>query len=941
MKPVSPCRLRILATLLTMAAFASTAAAQNSTGSIQGAVRDQTDAILPGASVLASNTESGFQYSAVTREDGSYNLNSVPPGTYTIKVSIPGFKEQSRTLRLQVGQTLNLDFKLTLDAMIAESVTVVGTIPLETRTPEIATNVTQEQIQFLPQNSRNFLNFAALAPGVRLSTDEQRKEVTAGALASQQTNVFIDGVSLKNDVLLGGVVGQDASRGNPFPQNAVQEFRVITQNYKAEYQKASSAIISAITKSGGNTFHGDAFGFYQGKGLVAADPFAEKRGEPKPDYKRLQYGASLSGPIVRDRAHFFLSYEGNDQDRSNSVFFGSTAVPPALAAQLQKYLGTETSPFRSDLYFGKLTYQVSPTQLLELSGQARHETDIRDFGGQTSFENADNVKNDVKYATAKHRLAKGTFVNEATFSFLDFKWNPVPLNPNLVGQEYRGILRIGGRDTTQDFTQKRASLRDDFTLFGIKGMGTHVVKLGANLDFLSYDVSKQLFGNPLFTYRSDISLDFPAEASYGVGNPDLSSDNREFGVYAQDDWKVTKNFELNLGVRWDYESEMLNNSYVTPADVRNALSPFLPAKYFTDGTQRKPFYGAIQPRVGFSWDLAGDGKTTVFGGVGRYYDRVLYNYILDERFRLQYAVRKFLFSANGGVRDGLPTIPWDPAYLSAAGLNGLIARGTAPNPEVFLIDNNTKPLSSTQWSAGLRRTLGPVLASATYTGVRSDHGFTFLFGNRRPDGNCCQQLAPNYGNVLISSDAVKTWYDALYVTVDKPFTASSKWGASVAYTLGWAKQIGGDLFSLDFPTVEAYPRYPTPNDERHRLVASGIFGLPGDVRISTFITYGSGLPYTITDASLGFGPNQLKILRNEGRADTYQSFDFRLEKAVGFGGPHRVGLVAEVFNAFNHYNYTDYNGFIPPLPEVNANFATPGRLTEPGRRFQFGVNYSF
>ncbi len=127
MKPVSPCRLRILATLLTMAAFASTAAAQNSTGSIQGAVRDQTDAILPGASVLASNTESGFQYSAVTREDGSYNLNSVPPGTYTIKVSIPGFKEQSRTLRLQVGQTLNLDFKLTLDAMIAESVTVVGT----------------------------------------------------------------------------------------------------------------------------------------------------------------------------------------------------------------------------------------------------------------------------------------------------------------------------------------------------------------------------------------------------------------------------------------------------------------------------------------------------------------------------------------------------------------------------------------------------------------------------------------------------------------------------------------------------------------------------------------------------------------------------------------------------------------------------------------------
>jgi hypothetical protein len=125
------------------------------------------------------------------------------------------------------------------------------------------------------------------------------------------------------------------------------------------------------------------------------------------------------------------------------------------------------------------------------------------------------------------------------------------------------------------------------------------------------------------------------------------------------------------------------------------------------------------------------------------------------------------------------------------------------------------------------------------------------------------------------------------------------------------------------------------------VVASGIFGLPWDVRLSTFITYGSGLPYTITDASLGFGPNQLKVLRNEGRAESYQSFDFRLEKTVALGGPQRVGLVAEVFNAFNHDNYADYNGFIPPLPEVNANFGKPGRLTEPGRRFQFGVNYSF
>ena len=130
---------------------------------------------------------------------------------------------------------------------------MVGDRLVEVKTAEVATNVTQEQIQYLPQSTRNFLNFAALAPGVRINDDEFRKELRAGALSSSATNVFIDGVSYKNDVIQGGVVGQDASRGNPFPQNAVQEFQVLTQNYKAEYEKASSAVITAVTKSGGNT----------------------------------------------------------------------------------------------------------------------------------------------------------------------------------------------------------------------------------------------------------------------------------------------------------------------------------------------------------------------------------------------------------------------------------------------------------------------------------------------------------------------------------------------------------------------------------------------------------------------------------------------------------------------------------------------------------------
>ena len=160
---------------------------------------------------------------------------------------------------------MTLNFRINPDVVVTESVTVVGDTRLvDTRTSEITTNVTQEQMRYLPQNSRNFLNFAALAPGVRVSDNEFRKEFSAGALPSQNVNVFIDGVSFKNDVIDGGVMGQDASRGNPFPQNAVQ-VPGADPELQGRYEKAASSIITAVTKSGGNRYSGEIFSYYQDK----------------------------------------------------------------------------------------------------------------------------------------------------------------------------------------------------------------------------------------------------------------------------------------------------------------------------------------------------------------------------------------------------------------------------------------------------------------------------------------------------------------------------------------------------------------------------------------------------------------------------------------------------------------------------------------------------
>jgi hypothetical protein len=376
-----------------------------------------------------------------------------------------------------------------------------------------------------------------------------------------------------------------------------------------------------------------------------------------------------------------------------------------------------------------------------------------------------------------------------------------------------------------------------------------------------------------------------------------------------------------------------------------------PDRYFTDGNDRPAFYGAWQPRLGFSYDLSGTGKTVAFGGWGRYYDRVLYNYTLDERFRLQYAVRTFRFSVDGAPRDGNATIVWDPSYLSVDGLQGLIARGVAPNPEVFLIDNDTKPPVSDQFSLGLRHRLGPVTMSASYSGIRSRNGFTFLFGNRRANGNCCEPI-PGFSNILVSSDAKKTWYDALYFQADKPLGGERlRYGFSFTYTLGRAEQNGGDLFSLDFPTVEAYPRYRTSGDERHRIVTTGIVQLPWDLFASTLITLGSGLPYTIDDQSLGGGVNERRFQRNAGTptqfdfiipdAFAYRSVDVRLEKQFRIGGTQRVGLAFEGVNVFSFDNFSNYDGFIPTLPNTNPMYGRPRDVVDPGRRLQVGVRYVF
>jgi len=940
-----------LLALSLIAATAATATAQTSTATIRGRVTDAAGEPVGDAEVTAVGTATGFVKTVRSRPDGTFLLPGLVPGPYQIVVASPAHGPQTSDLTLLVGQTIDVTFRLTPTEVFEEAITVVGTTPVEMKTHQVITNVTEQQIEQLPQNNRNFMNFAELAPGLRTSDDEFRRTFSAGAQSANAVNVFIDGVSFKNDVLQGGIVGQDSSRGNPFPQNAVQEFRVLTQNYSAEFQKSSSAVITAVTKSGTNDLNGDVFGFWQDKSFLERDPFAAP-GTPKPEYERFQGGFSVGGPIVHDRMHYFVSAENNEQDRVNRVALGSGGTPE-FRQQFLRFEGEFVSPFESLLAFGKLSYQPADNQLVDVSGYLRDETDERGFGGQTSFQSAEEVVNDVWQLGGRHQYTAATWLNELSLSYQDFRWSPRPLNDEIVGRNFQGIIRIGGRDTEQDFNQKRISLRDDVTTSAFDwGPGTHVFKVGGNVDWLDYEVFKRFAGNPIFEFRQTENYEFPFEARFGLGDPNLSGDNTQIGLYVQDDWAVNDRFVLNVGIRWDYESDMFPTDTVTPAQVRNDWGDVLLARfgqgfldtYFTDGDDRDAIDDMIAPRLGFTYDVTGDAKTIVYGGWGRYYDRVLYNNSLDERFRLQYMVGVFRFSADGSpTPEGFATVAWDPRFLTVEGLREVLETGVTGAPELFLIENDTDALYADQWNVGVRRAFGDLIASLAYGNVRSDNGFTFIRGDLREDDTCCLTLVDGYSRLLLSNDDVKTWYDAVYLTLDKPFTAGSRWGGQLAYTYSDAEQIGGDLFSLDFPRPEDYPRHPTPGVEEHRIVASGLVRLPWQVNLGTVLEYGSGLPFNIDDRSRGEGPNERVFRRNAGEGDDHVRIDLRLEKEFPLPGDFSVAVIGEVFNVFDDEFFTNYDGLIRPTTgPPNPTFGEPRAIVANSQRqFQVGARVRF
>jgi hypothetical protein len=522
--------------------------AQTSTGTIRGTVTGSQGIAVANAEVIARNIESGVPRNTTTRETGAYVLPGLVPGTYDLTARRIGTEPQTRRVVVQIGATSIQDF--TLQEQVAQlSAVLIQAAGVETRTSEVATNVTKEQIEKLPTPSRNFLDLAQLSPGVTVTEDRvngQFRTVQAGGQAPSSVNLFIDGTSFKNDLTQGGIAGQDASRGNPFPRNAVDQYRVIGQNFKAEYQKASSAVITATTKSGGNEWSGNAIFGYQNKSMVAKDSFQRaNQNFKKPEYKRTLAALSFGGPIVKDKIHIFGSYEGNYQNRANTVNIPTppTGFPALDTVNLTQYNGTFTSPFRESLLFGKISDQISNKSSAELSISHRNETDVRSFGGNQAYQNAENNHNYNTVVQLKHSYFTGPWLNEALVSYTRFHRG---FSPNTSGIPRRRFIYptdccfdIGGYPAAQEFIQKGPNFRDDVTYTGFQLGGEHVFKGGLSLDFPTYDIFKNNDATPQFEYQNVRDLGFgdqvynyasPFQLRYGTGDPFLNSSNKEIGA---------------------------------------------------------------------------------------------------------------------------------------------------------------------------------------------------------------------------------------------------------------------------------------------------------------------------------------------------------------------------------------------------------------------------
>jgi len=987
-----------LAALSVIVIFSISALGQGRvTGTITGVVTDPTGAVIQGAKVTALNNATGFRQETATDSNGFYRLDLLPVGAYSVTVEpTAGFKQSvNNAVNLSVNDVLRVDFKLET-GQVSEVVTVSDSPSLvSTETSTLGRVVDNRTLTDLPVLSaaaggRNPLQLAPLQSGV-VATSQIAAQVGAqvGPFAvngqrSQANNFLLDGGD-SNDLAINV---PDAIQG--FSPDALQEFRILTNTYSAEYGRNSGSVVNAVSKSGTNQFHGNVFEFFRNRSLNATPFFNNStttfNGLRNPKFNVNEFGGTLGGPVIKDKTFFFFSYEGfrrrqgvaqssvvfSDTERALINQFGTPQAKALMALVPQANSGTNTllstannSQDRNQ-YFGKVDHSFSENNRLFVSffTEKQVNTDPFAFGGSTipGF----GASGDLRFTNVvigHTSVLSANLVNEARFSFhRRGTFSVVPVNrtkisdlgisgivpddanaegpPNIL---FPGLFQFGN---TIQGPQARFDNTFQYSDNLSQRLGSrHSLKYGTDIRTYAQNQIFDFINNGRYVFQGDVGVDFGLPSIPGLSAPMSDFANgvattyvqnsdgrkgyrtRSFNFYGQDDFKIKPSFTLNLGLRYEFNTNL--------RDIRDEVAAFRPGQQSTvfptapvglvfpgdTGVSRSTYtndYNNFAPRAGFAWDVLGNGKLSLRGGYGLYYDIVISETTLQFLTSAPYSIQPNIQSTtinnpfSGSLENPLPqpfphtpAKPGDPFDFTSVAPVGLTINDPnlrTPYAHQYNMQVQYEFLRGYTLELGYvgtsgvklltRREINPAMVTPTATTTNTNRRRQFNQGNPQNDdfGGAV------FGSITNQETSANSNYSSLQATVSKRFSKGFQFQS--AYTYGHCIDNASGLRSnVRFGNTGA-DRGNCEFDIRHRYVLSyiwelpfgkGLTGVTGKLlsgwQVGGVTQFQTGTPFNITeptDRSLsGAGADRPDFLGGE-----VQFFDPR-NVDTSLGGPNR------------------------------------------------------
>lgn len=933
----SPLYLGVLMAALAPAALAQTA-------ELRGTVIDANAGVLPSAAVTITNTDTGFTRLYTTDDLGSFRAPALQPGPYKVSTEVKGFRPEARTLVLTVGETAELRIAVSL-AGVSESVEVKEEASLmDTAKSDISGVVSKQQLADLPVLNRGFIGLAQLLPGGGPSNSGDNRfgiqTNFGGSNVRSGYSVLIDGGTMDHPIYGIAVVNVN--------QDAVQEFRVMHNQYDAEYSRAGTAVVNVVTKSGTNDWNGMFSYFGRNDALNARNTFAPA----KPPFHLRRFSGTVGGPIKKDKTHLFAAMEYLNQGSVTIVAlpavnpFASTYNGIYPNATIEKTLQAKLDHTFNSSNAGFLRYMWDDQSIGESYGIAQnYNISFHDVLGQWNWTGASGRLNSLE----------GEFLNQDTFRF----------QKTTDTQIIRPSFTAGASpNLPQGFPRKRGALNETFYW----NVGRNTFKAGTRAAYESLNMLANYYGAGTWNFNTDRPFDandsatWPTSLIIGSGYSIKNYKNAELGFFLQDDVKVSRRVTVNLGLRYDVETNLRNNAFIASL-VRD------PAFAGVDKIIKSPRgndWNNVQPRLGVAWDLAGDGKTVIRGGFGGYSARNrpwfdINGEIISSQYTVQVTdpARLRSFPSVSGVLGGISIKDF---ALSKGGRTLYFPGDHLDLPYVY---NTTLGVQKALWK---NTVLQVDLIRQIQTGLQTGHDGNLpakgpLATNPRP--------FPQFGQVTLFDSTTKSYYSALQTQFRTRYKRAN---FQVSYT--WSKTVSDGLDDNSSAVTDPWHNFGNNDrgldslDRRHALSWMSLIDLRYGFQISGIVSLRTGPPWNIlagrdlngdgnnTDRPSGLAKNSgghaaqanldiinayrasLKLptmtMAQLTQSDGDKLVDLRLTRGFRLGERMRADLFMEAYNVFNHANYEPPNGTLSSPAFLIRTAARDPRQLQWGVRFRTG-----